>query len=175
MTEIRSRPWLILILLLACAICAALGPRALAQQVAPRISEPSYLDRQFMQQQRDLLEGLTSRNFGRSFSGDRKRDLELLQRLLDQRLVRPDQTRELQAMGVVMGDLLAADLDMHWVIYEDQIGRSRALRLDNSDNYLFPITMISRRQEAGNRKPVSEIYQKARDSILSVKPPLPFQ
>ena len=175
MTDIRSRPWLTLILLLACAICTALGPQALARQDAPRISEPSYLDRQFMQQQRDLLEGLTSRNFGRSFSGDQERDLELLQRLLDQRLVRPDQTRELQAMGVIMGDLLAAELGMHWVIYEDRVGRSRALRLQDSDNYLFPITMISRRQEAGNRKLVSEIYQKASDSILQVKPPLPFQ
>jgi hypothetical protein len=175
MTDIRARPWPTLILLLACAICTVLESRALAQQDAPRISELSYLDRQFMQQQRDLLEELTSRNFGRSFSGDRERDLELLQRLLDQRLVRTDQTRELQAMGVVMGDLLAADLDMHWVIYEDRAGRSRALRLEDSDNYLFPITMISRRQEVGNRKPVSEIYQKARDSILAVKQPLPFQ
>ena len=175
MTAIRSRQWLTLVILVSWAACLGLAPRAVAQQAAPRISEPSNLDRQFMQQQRDLLAALTSRNFGRGFSGDRDRDLELLQRLLDQRLVRPDQTRELQAMGVVMGDLLAADLDMHWVIYEDRVGRSRALRLQSSDNYLFPITMISRRQEAGNRKPVSEIYRKARDSILQVKPPLPFQ
>ena len=80
MTAIRSRQWLTLVILVSWAACLGLAPRAVAQQAAPRISEPSNLDRQFMQQQRDLLAALTSRNFGRGFSGDRDRDLELLQR-----------------------------------------------------------------------------------------------
>ena len=37
-------------------------------------------------------------------------------------------------MGVIMGDLLAADLKLHWVIYEDRQGRSRALR--DGERYL---------------------------------------
>jgi hypothetical protein len=89
--------------------------------------------------------------------------------------VRPDQTRELQAMGVIMGDLLAADLGLHWVIYEDRMGRSRALRYKQSDDYLFPMTMISRRQEADNHTPVTAIYQKAYDIMAASKPALPFQ
>ena len=75
----------------------------------------------------------------------------------------------------VLGDLLAADLGMHWVIYEDKYGRSRALRYGQSEEYLFPVTMISRRQEADNQTPVVDIYQKAHDIIDAVKPPLPFQ
>ena len=140
-----------------------------------RIGELSYLDRHFMQAQRDLLEDLVARNSGRRFNGNRDNDLELLQLLLDRRLVSPDQTRKLQAMGVIMGDLLAADLGMHWVIYEDRIGRSRALRYRQSDDYLFPITMISRRREADNHTPVAAIYDKARGIIAASKPPLPFQ
>ena len=100
------------------------GQTALAQD-EPRISELSYLDRQFMTQQRNLLEELTTRHFGRRFNGLQDNDLELLQLLLDRELVRPEQTRELQAMGVVMGDLLAADLDLRWVVYQDQLGRRR--------------------------------------------------
>ncbi len=158
------------------AILALLYPW-LAPQAAEdvRISELSYLDRQYMAQQRSLLEEMTSIHFGRRFNGNPDNDLDLLQQLLDRRLVRPGQTRELQAMGVVMGDLLATDLDLEWVVYQDDLGRSRALRDGDSDNYLFPITMISRRREVDNRTPVAEIYGKARDIIVDSRPTLPFQ
>ena len=79
------------------------------------------------------------------------------------------------AMGVVMGDLLAAEFNLDWVVYEDRLGRSRALRDGDSDNYLFPITMISRRREVDNRTPVVDIYRKAADIITASRPPLPFQ
>jgi hypothetical protein len=140
-----------------------------------RIGELSYLDRQYMAQQRELLEDLTARNFGRRFNGQRSNDLQLLQGLLDRGVVRNSQTRELQAMGVVMGDLLAADLGLHWVVYQDSMGRTRALRDGESDTYLFPITMISRRREVDNRTSVAEIFGKARDIVLDSRPPLPFQ
>jgi hypothetical protein len=163
------------------ALCTAwASPAALAQNNAPigeliNIGELTNVDRQYMAKQRTTLEDLAASRLGRHFNGDKNNDLALLQALLDKRLVEPEQTRELQAMGVVMGDLLAADLDMHWVIYEDRLGRSRALRYEQSDNYLFPMTMISRRQEADNHTPVADIYQKAHDIIASRKPALPFQ
>jgi hypothetical protein len=98
-----------------------------------------------------------------------------LQDLLDRRLVRKGQTVELQAMGVIMGDVLAADLDMDWVIYSDKHGRSRALRMGKTDNFLFPITMISRRVEAGAKVDVEAVFEKARSSIEPYRQDLPFQ
>lgn len=139
------------------------------------IGKLSDMDLQFMAQQRQILQNLAAGNLGRQFSGDKDRDLALLQTLLDKRLVRPEQVRESQAMGVILGDLLASDLGMQWVIYEDDAGRSRALRYQESENYLFPITMISRRREAGNQTPVTDIYQKAYDIIDESRPALPFQ
>ena len=159
-------------LMLASALL--LAAIANAQQEA-RVSDISQLDRRYMTQQRETLDNLASINLGRRFSGNKENDLQILQLLLDRRLVRADQTRELQAMGVIMGDLLAADLDMHWVIYEDALGRSRALRYRQSQEYLFPITMISRRQEADNHTPVTAIYQKAYDIIDPLRPELPFR
>ncbi len=144
-------------------------------QEEPRIGGLSMLDRQFMLQQRELLSDLVARHYGRQFNGAADNDLELLQRLLDDRVVRADQTRELQAMGVILGDLLAADLGLDWVIYEDSLGRSRALRYRDTDNFLFPMTMISRRREVDNRTPVAEIYRKAEDSMRAVIPALPYQ
>jgi hypothetical protein len=159
--------------LLLGAIMLLLSTTALADEA--RISDLSYLDRQYMSQQRELLGELAALELGRRFNGTKSNDLEVLQLLLDRRLVRPGQTRELQAMGVVMGDLLAAELDMHWVVYEDRLGRSRALRYRQSDEYLFPITMISRRQEVDNRTPVTAIYQKAYEIIAPLLPARPFR
>ena len=130
---------------------------------------------QFMAQQRETIKGLAMMNLGRQFNGDRKLDLELLQALLDKPLVRPDQVRELQAMGVIMGDRLAAELGRRWVLYEDNVGRSRALRYKESDVLLFPITMIARRGKGGNKTSVVEIYQKASNIIDKSTPALPFQ
>tara|TARA_R110002110_G_scaffold415561_2_gene650986 strand:+ start:219204 stop:219710 length:507 start_codon:yes stop_codon:yes gene_type:complete len=161
-------------IIIALLLAAGFTTSAAAQEEA-RISDLSALDKQFMQQQRDALEDIAARNLGRSFSGNKQNDLEILQQLLDRKLVRADQTRELQAMGVIMGDLLASELNLHWVIYEDKVGRSRALRYRDSDEYLFPITMISRRREADNRAPVEEIYRKAADIMAQSQPALPFQ
>jgi len=60
------------------------------------------------------------------------------------------------------------------VIYKDKLGRSHALQYRDSDNYLFPITMISRRREADNLKPVADIYAKAESAIRAVIP-APYQ
>jgi hypothetical protein len=147
---------------------------ALGQDIV-RIGELTNTDLQYMADQRASLDDLATRNFGHPFNGNKDNDLTLLQNLLDKRLIRPDQARELQAMGVIMGDLLAADLGLHWVIYEDRVGRSRALRYKQSDDYLFPMTMISRRQEADNHTPVTAIYEKAHDIMAASIPPQPFQ
>jgi hypothetical protein len=154
----------------ACWVATA----SLAEQPV-RIGELTNLDNQFMAQQRQILQDIAAANLGRQFSGNKDRDLDLLQILLDRQLVQPDQVRELQAMGVILGDLLAAELDMRWVIYEDREGRSRALRYRDSDTYLFPITMIARRREVGNETPVKEIYQKAYAIAIASRPALPFQ
>ena len=163
---IRSAPVAILGLLLSAYTVA---------DQAPQIGQLSFLDHQYMDQQRTTLDDLARARLGGQFNGNKDHDLGLLQALLDRNVVRPDQKKELQGMGVIMGDLLGQELNLHWVIYEDNIGRSRALRYRDTENYLFPMTMISRRREAGNLSPVSDIYQKAVDLIKPQLPTLPFQ
>ena len=115
------------------------------------------IDRQFMADQRMRVEQLASR-LGRGLTGAADRDLDTLQRILDERLVPAEDTLTLQAMGVVFGDLLGDRLDMNWVIYRDNKGRSRALRFRQMDVYLFPVTMISRRQEGGSERRLKPLF-----------------
>ena len=147
---------------------------SLAEDVL-QIGELSSLDRRYMDRQREAVDDISRRNFGSQFTGSTERDLALLQRILDQNLVRPDQTEQLQAMGIILGDLLAADLGWHWVIYEDKLGRTRALRYRQTDEYLFPVTMISRRREVDNNKAVADIYHRAHDIMKASMPALPYQ
>ena len=115
------------------------------------------IDRQFMADQRMRVEQLASR-LGRGLAGAADRDLDTLQRILDERLVPAEDTLTLQAMGVVFGDLLGDHLDMAWVVYRDHKGRSRALRYRQMDVYLFPVTMISRRQEGGSERRLKPLF-----------------
>ncbi len=161
--------------LLLALLVSALPFSVSGQEDDLSISELSFVDRQYMASQRGLLEDLASGKYGHGFNGNKANDLSLLQRLLDDRVVKDSQTQELQAMGIIMGDLLADELTMDWVVYKDKVGRSRALRYKNTESYLFPVTMISRRREAGNHDPVEKIYRKAVDDITPLLPERPFQ
>jgi hypothetical protein len=124
------------------------------------------LDRQFMADQRMRVEQVANR-LGRGLTGVADRDLDTLQRILDERLVLAEDTLTLQAMGVVFGDLLGDRLNMDWVVYRDNKGRSRALRYRQIDVYLFPVTMISRRKEGGSQRRLKPLfYDTVRDTRL---------
>ena len=133
------------------------------------------IDRQFMADQRMRVERLANR-LGRGLTGVADRDLDTLQRILDDRLVPAEDTLTLQAMGVVFGDLLGDHLDMDWVVYRDHKGRSRALRYRQMDVYLFPVTMISRRQEGGSARRLKPLFDDtARDTRLLLPGGMWFQ
>ena len=127
------------------------------------------VDRQFMAEQRMRVEHLANR-LGRGLTGVVDRDLDTLQRILDERMVPAEDTLTLQAMGVVFGDLLGERLDMDWVVYRDSKGRSRALRYRQIDVYLFPVTMISRRQEGGSERRLKPLFD---DTVRDTRPLLP--
>jgi hypothetical protein len=127
------------------------------------------VDRQFMAEQRMRVEQLANR-LGRGLTGVVDRDLDTLQRILDERMVPVEDTLTLQAMGVVFGDLLGERLDMDWVVYRDSKGRSRALRYRQIDVYLFPVTMISRRQEGGSERRLKPLFD---DTVRDTRPLLP--
>ena len=120
------------------------------------------IDRQFMDDQRQRVEQLANR-LGRGLTADVDRDLDTLQRILDDSMVRADDSLTLQAMGLVFGDLLGQQLDMDWVVYRDRKGRSRALRYREMDIFLFPVTMISRRQQGGSDRRLKQLFEELVD------------
>ena len=162
------RRLLALFILPALSLCASWSV-AQSPNFDVLIESLTAVDRQFMAEQRMRVEQLANR-LGRGLTGVVDRDLDTLQRILDERMVPAEDTLTLQAMGVVFGDLLGERLDMGWVVYRDSKGRSRALRYRQIDVYLFPVTMISRRQEGGSERRLKPLFD---DTVRDTRPLLP--
>ncbi len=122
-------------------------------------------DTLFLQSQQKLAREMIYDSLLTRLTGDKAKDLNLLQQLIDRKSLQASQRRELQALGSVLGQLLKKEFRLEWVVYVDELGRSRGLQIDNTRQVIFPLTMISRRMEADARVDVRRIYQKASDII----------
>lgn len=150
-------------LLLLIVICMP----AHAQQWRTEPSSP--LDQQYRQSQIDRIAELARLKMGTPLNGKLKNDLQVLQRLLDQRWVRSQQVEQLQAMGIVLGELLRKQYGLQWVTYIDKLGRSRALQIPGTNEFIFPVTQISRRAEVGIEVDVSAVYQELVDAVENIR------
>ncbi|MDF2666755.1 MAG: hypothetical protein K0R81_2605 [Microbacterium sp.] len=79
--------------------------------------------------------------------------------------VRPDETWKLQSLGIVFGDVLARVTRAEWVQVDDERGTDAALRFGGPDDLAFPLTMISRRVEAGEEVDVLELFRAVATTI----------
>lgn len=132
-------------------------------------TEPiSQIDRQFMADQRTTIDELARRHLSLQVTGTRT-DLDLLQQLLDRGLVRNDDTETLQAMGIIFGDLLEKEHNLEWIIYFDRLGRSRALAIPRTREFLYPVTMISRRAEVGSKVDVKALFDRAGEIVAEIR------
>lgn len=161
----------------ALVILALVAPASWSQS-APKpgvkIEDLSWMDRNFFAQQRQRMAQLAGENLGARFTGQ-KSDLQTLQRIIDRGLVKQDETLMQQAMGVILGDImLEREPELAWKVYEDKKGRSRALCAPDTQECLFPITMLSRRMRVGIEPDVSRIYLKAMNLIAPHLPELPY-
>jgi len=123
-------------------------------------------DERQMREQRSKLDELARRHVGTPLTGGASRDdLRILQEILDKQVLSRDQAWELQALGVALGDVMAEQLGLTWVVVEDRLGRSRALRFRESENLIFPVTMISKRVEGKVRFRVLELFEETSSRV----------
>ena len=147
-------------------VFASLAPstHSLAEE-SYRLAEFRVIDRQYLEIAREKINDRARLGTGSAFKGNKAQDLPLLQRLLDEKLVKEDETEHLQAMGVILGDTLRSEYPLDWVRYIDRQGASRALQLRHNQHFVFPITAISRRASVGAEVNVEAIYRKMREPI----------
>ena len=139
------------------------------EQMEIEVNGLSVGQRFIMASQRRNLSELIYRQLGvAKLHGDLD-DLKILQRLVDDQLIDKDDVKGWQAAGVVFGDLLAEQLDLHWVQIEDEFGVSKALQWKKTDNFVFPITMLSKRQQWGQPIDLRAIYAKVKSEVAQFR------
>lgn len=162
--------WLISVLLvLSCCFSGTV----MAQQW--RTEALTYNDQQYMAKQRESIDDLARRHFGRQLNGDKYNDIAVMQRLLDEKIVGSKDVVQLQAMGIILGQLLKAEKGLGWMIYVDRYGRSRALQVPGFDkDFIFPATQISRKVEVGLQVNIMDVYKELEQAVIDIRNKPPF-
>jgi len=127
---------------------------------------------------RKAAKELIQRKLGILSINGTKSDLTAIQSLINRRMVRLDDVIVWQNLGVLFGDVLAREFNMIWVIYEDDLGPSKALRWRKTDNFLFPVTMLSKRAKYGEEINLKQILDELTITVdefktWELKPKLP--
>lgn len=96
--------------------------------------------------------------------------INTLQKLLDSSNLSENESYELQSMGLAFGDYFKyKNPDFDWIIVRDELGRDYALRYKNSNIVIFPMTMISKRIEDGDKVIITELFEHLKNTIDNVK------
>ena len=124
------------------------------------VSELNVGQRATLEARRREVRYLIARQLGiRQLYGD-DRDLNTIQQIIDRKVLGDGEVGAWQAVGVVFGDILAAEHGLVWVSYEDDRGASKALRWRKTENYVFPVTLFSKRVQFKERLNAEAIYRK---------------
>jgi len=134
------------------------------------ISALNDADRMLLREQRAVVEKILGDN------EDSKRKyqtaagkLGTIRAILEAGLYKPDQTHDLQCLGIVLGDAFVLDLGMEWIVVEDEYGRDAALRMPNTSIIIYPKTMISKRIERGEEVDVFDLYNYTAEQVEALK------
>jgi hypothetical protein len=86
-------------------------------------------------------------------------DLRLLQRLHDDGGLKAGRAKELEAVGIVFGEVLAARTPLRWITVEWQGERALGLQYPDTTVIVFPGSMIAKRVDRGERVEFDGLFQ----------------
>jgi len=131
----------------------------------PKFTELSLQDKARLDQQRVLVAAAAKQRYGISALSRTKKDLPILQRLIDDKVFKKSQTYEWQSLGVVFGDVLASELPLRWVMITDEYGTDPTLRFKNTSININALTMLSKRVERDESVDVFSLLQTNREAL----------
>jgi hypothetical protein len=146
-----------------------------APKKEPVVTNIGWMDQNRMEQEVTAINELAQTKIGTPIRRDLS-DLNTLQRIINEGLIGIKDYESQQALGVVLGNVMLADFPntFEWKVYEDDLGRSRALCVKSTSECLFPVTMLSRRMEVGSKPDVQKVYNDAIQLMEKYLPKLPY-
>lgn len=133
------------------------------------VTDISLGQRYALSTQRREMHDLIARSLGVLELKETQADIVVLQNLVNRGEIRADDVRSWQSFGIVFGDILAKEFGLSWVSYEDELGASKALRWRKTENYVFPVTMFSKRTQFREKINVQAVFDKLAAEIDAFK------
>jgi hypothetical protein len=130
----------------------------MAAQPEQKITALTLEDQQRLREQRAVVEKYLGDEDSRQNYKTPTGKLGTIRAILQAGVFEPEQTYELQCLGILLGDVFVQDRGMEWIMVEDEYGRNPAVRLPTTTIILYPMTMISKRIERGDKVDVFELY-----------------
>ncbi|MBQ0759708.1 MAG: DUF3806 domain-containing protein [Zhongshania sp.] len=97
-------------------------------------------------------------------------DLVRLQAVVDSGQVPIENTQELQSLGVVFGKVFVNEIpDYDWWVVEDEYGKDACVRFKETSLLIYPLTMLSKRMEDGEKFNISELFHGLRQDLERIK------
>jgi hypothetical protein len=101
--------------------------------------------------------------------------LRLLETILDNNLIGRSEIWKLQSLGIAFGDVLVQEMELAWVVVEDEYGRDPALEVPGTTIKVFPLTIISKRVEDDETVDVRELLAAVCETVAELKTELPHR
>ncbi len=133
------------------------------------VSELNIGQQYILDRHRTSAEDLMARHLGFSQFAGELVDLERLQILIDRSVLKFSDVSGWQALGVVFGDVLVRQHGLRWVVYEDELGSSKALQWGKTNNFVFPVTVFSKRIQFKEEIDVESLYGDLSNTIETFK------
>ncbi len=95
--------------------------------------------------------------------------LNLLDVIIKSDWIQKNETYKLQCLGISLGDIIVQDLKFRWIEVEDNYGIDPAIKLENTSIILFPLTMISKRIEKGEKVNIFDFYSLIKSNVDDLK------
>lgn len=151
--------------LLLGSVALLLGQSAPRAAPEPKFSELAREDRDQLDRQRAVVATAAKQRYSTTGLTRTKKDLPILQRLLDDKAFKKSQTFELQSLGVAFGDVLASEFSLRWVMITDEYGSDPTLRFKNTSININALTMISKRVERDEPVDVFELLRRTGEAL----------
>jgi Domain of unknown function (DUF3806) len=129
-----------------------------ANQPEQKITQLTEVDQKRLRDQRAVVERYLDNEDSKQKYKTAAGKLGTLRAILQGDVFKRDQIHELQCLGIVLGDALVQEMGMEWIMVEVQYGRDPAVRMPKSTIVLYPMTMISKRIERGEKVDVFELF-----------------
>jgi len=136
---------------------------------APNIFPLGASDQERLENLREVAVGYLADAASRSRYETSAGKLGTIRAVLNAGFLGPDNTDELQSLGVVFGDALSQESDLEWVAIEDEYGRDPALCIPETTILAYPLTMISKRVEEGAEIDVFKLFDQVLTSIQRMR------